>query len=138
MVSCYQYILSAIVLSVGPPFRQSMGHNRELTSIYEGCIILTATVPFVITMMVVVGISTYMLFDPAPWLYDLMELTWMSISFRGFIVVLALGSFSCSYLAERLLFPRLSKWIGQAYVKLRPQSKKKRKEYKVVLESMRI
>ena len=29
LVSCYQYILSAVVLSVGPPFRQSMAQNRE-------------------------------------------------------------------------------------------------------------
>lgn len=30
LVSCYEYILSAIVLSIGPPFRQSMAHNCEL------------------------------------------------------------------------------------------------------------
>lgn len=96
------------------------------------------TVPFVITMVVAVGISTYLLFDPAPWVYDLMELTWMSASFRIFIVALAVGSFACSYLAERLVFPRLAKWIGTASAKLRPQSQKKRKEYKIVLESMRI
>ena len=29
LVSCYQYILSAIVLSVGPPFRQPMTQNRK-------------------------------------------------------------------------------------------------------------
>lgn len=89
-------------------------------------------------MVVAVGISLYMLFDPAEWLYSLMELTWMSMSFRGFIVVLAVGSFSCSYLAERLLFPRLAKWIGKANAKLRPSHQKKRKEYKIVLESMRM
>lgn len=27
LVSCYEYILSGIVLSVGPPFRQAMSHN---------------------------------------------------------------------------------------------------------------
>lgn len=31
LVSCFQYILSAIVLSVGPPFRQSMASNCECT-----------------------------------------------------------------------------------------------------------
>lgn len=89
-------------------------------------------------MVVVVGISSYMLFDPAPWLYDLMELTWMSMSFRVFIVALATGSFACSYLAERLLFPRLAKWIGKANAMLRPSRTKKSKEYKLILESMRI
>lgn len=33
LVSCYQYILSAIVLSVGKPFRQSMAHNREVSAL---------------------------------------------------------------------------------------------------------
>ena len=27
LLSCYQYVLSAIVLSSGPPFRQSMAKN---------------------------------------------------------------------------------------------------------------
>jgi hypothetical protein len=27
LVSCYEYILAAMVMSVGPPFRQSMSHN---------------------------------------------------------------------------------------------------------------
>jgi cation-transporting P-type ATPase 13A2 len=32
LISCYQYILSAVVLSVGPPFRQSMAYNcKSLT-----------------------------------------------------------------------------------------------------------
>lgn len=29
LISCFQYILSAIVLSVGPPFRQTMANNRK-------------------------------------------------------------------------------------------------------------
>lgn len=99
---------------------------------------LTVIVPFVVTMVVAVGISSYLLFDPSPWVANLMELTWMPMSFRGFIVALAVGSFSCSYLAERLVFPRMAKWIGSANARLRPQNKKKRKEYKLVLESMRI
>lgn len=91
-----------------------------------------------ITMVVAVGISAYMMFDPAPWLYDLMELTWMSMSFRMFVLVLAVGGFACSYAAERLLFPHLAKWIGKANAWLRPAHKKKRKEYKLILEDMRI
>ena len=94
-------------------------------------------VPFVITMVVAVGISAYMLFDPADWLVDLMELTWMSMGFRVFILVLATGGFACSYAAERLLFPQLAKWIGKANVWLRPSAQKNRKEYKLIMESMR-
>ncbi|KAK4983511.1 hypothetical protein LTR50_007185 [Elasticomyces elasticus] len=121
LVSCYQYILSAIVLSVGPPFRQSMAHN----------------LPFVVTMVVALAISSYILFDPAEWLYNLMELTWMSMKFRIFILVLAVGGFVCSYVAEKLLFPHLARWIGKAKERWGGR-KKKRKQYKTVLESMRI
>jgi len=95
-------------------------------------------VPFVVTMGIAIAISSYMLFDPAEWLFDLMELTWMSVSFRIFILVLAIGGFCISYTSERMLFPHMAKWIGQANARLRPGHRKKRKEYKLVLESMRI
>lgn len=120
-VSCYQYILSAIVLSVGKPFRQSMRHN----------------LPFVITIGVALAISSYMLFDPAPWLEDLMELTWMSVNFRIFILVLGIGGFAVSYLAERQVFPRLARLIGKVKQRL-SKTPKKRKEYKIIAEDMRI
>ena len=121
LVSCYQYILSAIVLSVGKPFRQSMRHN----------------LPFVVTMLVALAISSYLLFDPAPWLERFMELTWVSKMFRIFILVLAIGSFACSYLAERLIFPRLARLIGKTAQRW-SRTPKKRKEYKVIQEAMRI
>lgn len=35
LVSCFQYILSAVVLSVGPPFRQTMANNRKLAHVSE-------------------------------------------------------------------------------------------------------
>jgi cation-transporting ATPase 13A3/4/5 len=119
LISCFQYILSAIVLSVGKPFRQSMRHN----------------LPFVVTMLVALGISTYMLFDPAKWVQSFMELTWTSTSFRVFILVLSIGSFATSYLCERTLFPKLAKIIGKLGQKW-TRAEKKRKEYKVVLEEM--
>ncbi|KAF2171020.1 hypothetical protein M409DRAFT_18993 [Zasmidium cellare ATCC 36951] len=121
LVSCFQYILSAIVLSVGKPFRQSMAHN----------------LPFVVTMFVALAISSYMLFDPAPWLEDFMELTWMSADFRIFILVLAIGAFFVSYLAERQIFPRMARILGKLVQKMR-RTAKKRKEYKVIAEEMRI
>ena len=121
LLSCYQYILSAIVLSIGPPFRQSMRQN----------------LPFVVTMGAALAISSYILFDPATWLYKLMDLTWISPIFKIFILVLGIGGFGCMYLAERLVFPRLAKWVGRANARWRGKQKK-RKEYKVVLEDLRI
>ena len=121
LMSCYQYILSAIVLSVGHPFRQSMRHN----------------LPFVITMVVALLISTYMLFDPAHWLVDLMRLTYMSDKFEIFLVVLGLGGFACSYGAERYFFPQLARTIGRVKEWARP-GRKKRKQYKSILENMKV
>ena len=121
LLSCYQYILSAIVLSVGPPFRQSMRHN----------------LPFVVTMGAALAISSYLLFDPAPWLYNLMDLTWISPIFKIFILVLGLGGFVCMYFAEKMIFPPLAKLIGKMNTKWRGKQKK-RKEYKVILEDLRI
>jgi cation-transporting ATPase 13A3/4/5 len=119
LISCFQYILSAIVLSVGKPFRQSMRHN----------------LPFVVTMLVALGISTYMLFDPAEWVQSVMELTWTSNAFRVFILILSIGSFATSYLCERTLFPRLAKTMGRLSQSW-SRTEKKRKEYKVITEEM--
>ncbi|KXT01461.1 hypothetical protein AC578_9529 [Pseudocercospora eumusae] len=120
-ISCYQYILSAIVLSVGKPFRQSMRHN----------------LPFVVTILVALAISSYMLFDPAPWVEDLMELTWMSVNFRLFVLALGIGGFAVSYLAERQFFPHLARLIGKVKQRM-SKTPKKRKEYKIIAEEMRI
>ncbi|KAF2738544.1 P-type ATPase-like protein [Polyplosphaeria fusca] len=120
LVSCYQYILSAVVLSVGRPFRQPMSRNM----------------PFVITMMVTLAITTYMLFDPAKWLVKLMELTSMDTSFEFFILVLGVGNFAIAYASEKFVFPALAKWIGVMKVKVNPKWSKKRKAYKEILEGM--
>jgi len=121
LLSCYQYILSAVVLSVGAPFRQSMAHN----------------LPFVVTLLIALAVSSYMLFDPAPWLSRLMELTWMSPNFRVFILVLGIGYCVCAYVAERQFLPYLAKWIGRFNQRVMGK-KKKRKEYKLVSQDMRI
>ncbi|KAI7563172.1 hypothetical protein KC343_g21528 [Hortaea werneckii] len=88
-------------------------------------------------MGVALAISSYMLFDPAPWLASLMELTWMSVNFRIFVLVLGIGFFACSYLAEKQIFPRLARWIGRVSQRIRGKVKK-RKTYKVILEEMKV
>ena len=92
--------------------------------------------PFVITMVVALLIASYMLLDPADWLYDLMQLTYLSTQFKVFLLVLAIGGFLCSYVAERVLFQRLARFIGKAKQKLRPSHPKQRKQYKIIQESM--
>jgi cation-transporting ATPase 13A3/4/5 len=121
LVSLFQYILSAVVLSIGRPFRQPMSQN----------------LPFVTTMFVTLAISAYMLFDPADWVMSFMELTYMDVPFKFFILGLGLGNFALAYITERFVFPALAKWIGVFKVKINPKWKKTRKQYKVILESMR-
>lgn len=122
LLSCYQYILSAIVLSNGPPFRQSMTKN----------------LPLVVTIVIALLFSSYMLFDPAEALASLMQLTGMSTEFESFIFVLALGGFTCAWIAERTVFPWLARVVGRKHIIRWHGRRKQRKRYKILLEKMRI
>ncbi|KAK2791510.1 hypothetical protein FQN53_002619 [Emmonsiellopsis sp. PD_33] len=118
LLSCYQYIFSGPVLSVGRPFRQPM----------------TSNVPFVVTIIVTLLFSTYMLFEPARWLFRLMELTEMSLGFRLWIMGLALGGFVVAWFGERYFFPKLARAVGHFVRWLRPNKAKQRRQYKVLLQ----
>ena len=93
--------------------------------------------PFVVTIVVALILSLYMLLDPAKWLADFMDLTEMSLDYELFLLVLALGGFGIAYGAERHLFPAVAKYIGRLNRVLRPSHQKKRKHYKEILEAMR-
>lgn len=120
LVSCYQYALSGIVLSIGPPFRQSMNTNG----------------PFCVTLVIALSISLYMLLDPAEWLESFMDLTEMDLDYKIFLLALALGGFVLAYLAEQYVFPRLAKQIGRLNKRLRPGHQKQRKQYKEIREDI--
>ena len=92
--------------------------------------------PFVVTLVVALMISTYMLLGPAKWLYDFMQLTPMDLDFKVFLVMLGIVGFGVSYGAEKMVFPRLATWIGRLRVKMSPGAKKKRKQYKIIAEGM--
>lgn len=122
LISCFQYIFSGIVLSVGPPFRQSMRNN----------------LPFVVTIVATSLFSAYMLFDPGAWLANLMQLTDMSVDFKVFVLVLALGGLACAWIAERRVFLWLARLLGELHDTLWPHRRKKQKEYKRLLQEMRM
>ncbi|KAL3425620.1 p-type ATPase [Phlyctema vagabunda] len=121
LVSCFEYILSGIVLSVGPPFRQTMANN----------------LPFVVTIVVTLLFSSYMLFDPSEWLAKFMQLTQMSWDFKVFILVLGLGYVALAWIAENYVLPRLAKYLGMFKQSL-TKTPKQRKQYKLILEAMRV
>lgn len=121
LVSCFQYTLSAVVLSIGRPYREPMSRN----------------LPFISTIFLALALSTYMLFDPADWVMRAMELTDMDNGFKIMLLALGLGNFGVAYVAEHLLLPGLAKWIGVLKVKVGGQRwAKRRKEYKVIQAGM--
>ncbi|KAL8734944.1 MAG: hypothetical protein Q9166_001296 [cf. Caloplaca sp. 2 TL-2023] len=119
LLSCFQYILSAIVLSVGRPFRQSTTNN----------------LPFVVTIVVALLFSSYMLFDPAAWLASSMQLTNVTPQFRFFILALAIGGFACAWIAERRVFLLVAHMFGKLHDFVWPHRRKKRKQYKTLLNN---
>ena len=78
-----------------------------------------------------------MLLDPAESFARFMQLTYLSINFKIFMIVLAIGGFACAYISESNIFPWLARIVGKTHDRIWPQRKKKRKEYKLLLEKMR-
>lgn len=99
---------------------------------------LTAIAPYLCTIIIDLSIAGYMLFRPSEWVSKVMELTWMSDNYRGWLLALAFGAFALSWAAETTVFPRLARIIGHARVRLQPNYRKKRRQYKVFLEEMRL
>ena len=77
-----------------------------------------------------------MLFDPAEWISDFMDLTEMSLNFEWFLLLLAGLGFVVAYIAERRVFPPLAKMIGSMNKRFRPSRQAKRKMYKEIIEDM--
>ena len=94
--------------------------------------------PFVVTIVATTLFSVYMLFDPGAWLANLMQLTDLSIDFKFFMLVLALGNLVCAWIAERGIFIWLARLLGKLHDWLWPHRRKKRKEYKNLLGEMRM
>lgn len=77
-----------------------------------------------------------MLLAPPKWASQVMQLTFLSGSFEAWLFALAIGGFIFSWVAEREIFPRLARVLGKALLQLRPQYRKQRRQYKMVLEDM--
>ena len=88
--------------------------------------------------MAALFISLYMLLDPAKWLMRFMDLTEMSTDFDVLLLALAVAGFAVAYLAERYFFASLAKFIGKVKLKLRPAHPKKRKQYKLIAEEIKM
>ncbi|PKS05222.1 hypothetical protein jhhlp_008593 [Lomentospora prolificans] len=119
LVSCFEYILSGVVLNAGPPFRQPARQNW----------------PFMGTVFITLLVTLYMILGPAAPMKRLMELTKTRWDFQLYMIFLGALYILFAWAFDRVLFPRLARLFGA--LKLRISNRpKKRKEYKLILESM--
>jgi cation-transporting ATPase 13A2 len=90
----------------------------------------------VVTIVVALLFSLYMLFDPSESVAKFMQLTKMSWDFRSFILALGIGYIALAWASENYLLPRLAKYLGSLKTAV-TRKPKQRKAYKIVLEQMR-
>lgn len=145
LVSCFEYILSGVVLNAGPPFRQGMWQNCELPPTFLWlfrCNVASPSNltfffagPFVATITVALLITLHMVAGPVHWFKKLMELTKVSWDFKLLLLFLGAAYLVLALVAEKWVLPAASRGIGRAKLALTRQPKK-RKEYKLIQESM--
>lgn len=117
--SCFEYILSGVVLNAGPPFRQNSTKNW----------------PFTITVMAALILTVYMIVGPAHWLNKLMELSPIEKGYKYFLLLLGLVYFFFAWAFEKHLAMPLARSIGYMQQIITGKAKK-RKQYKVIREKM--
>ncbi|KAI8370583.1 uncharacterized protein BYT42DRAFT_502417 [Radiomyces spectabilis] len=131
LLSSFQYILVAVVFSVGPPYRKPLWTNGRL----------------VFTLAVLVTLTTWCTLYPSTFLMDWMQLEPLPPSFRWTIVLLAAANLIISYICEKWIFLRLAGWVSYGLKRLRGQpsggyapvgKKVHGKIYKRVMEEMGI
>ncbi|GME80620.1 unnamed protein product [Ambrosiozyma monospora] len=115
----YQYILVALMLTVGPPYREPATSNHA----------------FIITITTTTFMSTLLMFvNPDSGLGDLMDLTWAS-DWPKFVLVLAASvNYGILELGDKFLFLRVAKLYKRFFGK--PGSKKKFKNLKREFKSL--
>ena len=89
-----------------------------------------------VTIVVALLFSSYMLFDPSESVVNSMQLTKMSWDFRSFILVLGIGYIALAWTSENYFLQRLAKYLGKLKTAV-TRKPKQRKAYKTVLEDMR-
>lgn len=119
IVSCFQYIFVAVVLSVGPPFRQPMYKNK----------------PFLIIIGVTTFVSVSLLFvDPNSAIGHLMDLSYTGLNFKLDVILISAVSAIVSWVSEKYFFHWLARFIGQ--VKRIVGFQKTRKRYKILRDKL--
>lgn len=119
LVSCFEYILSGVVLNAGPPFRVGVMKNW----------------PFLMTIAATLLMTLYLVLGPVHWLKKGMQLTKISWDFKLFLITLGLIYLGLAWTGEHHLFQRLARVIGTLKQAVTGK-RKQRKQYKVIKEEM--
>jgi cation-transporting ATPase 13A3/4/5 len=139
LLSCFEYILSGVVLNAGPPFRQESIKNceREPPSAcwLRFCVANFTLGPFNLTIAVALIITTYMIISPAHWLKKLMELSYVDRDYKVFLLMLGLAYFFFAWFFEKYVAMPLARGIGRAKHRLTGKGKN-RKKHKIIREQM--
>ena len=114
-ISCYQYIMIATILSVGPPYRQPMTEN----------------VPFMTMVTVATIITTVILFPPS-WVASILQLTDISFGFACLIITIAIGNFAISWFSEKFVFSQARRVFDRFTSGKRRWKTKANKRYQIV------
>ncbi|KAI8916065.1 hypothetical protein EDD86DRAFT_272937 [Gorgonomyces haynaldii] len=96
LTSSYQYLITAIVFTVGPPYQESIWKN----------------VPYITLIIGLSALTSWITLAPPPQLMDILKLVELPSSARTFVFALAVLNFGVSWTAERYIFPQIAKWIG--------------------------
>ncbi|ORY74114.1 HAD ATPase, P-type, family IC [Protomyces lactucae-debilis] len=120
LLSLYQYILVALVLSVGPPYREPMYRNWS----------------FILTIILTLALTTFITVSPTHWFHKVLQLTKMSTQFSLFLIGLALVHYLLASLGETYVFARAVQVLSRMTNRLSKSAGKKRKTWKIVSEQM--
>jgi cation-transporting ATPase 13A2 len=126
LVSSYQYMLIAVVFSVGPPYRKPLWTNGRL----------------VLTLSTLIALTSWFVLNPPQFVLDMMELETLPMSFRWFILLLATLNLAVSLICEKYLFNRLSDVFSALLIKTRSSDYSRidsnTKTYRRVMDEMGI
>lgn len=121
--SCFQYIFVAMILSVGPPYREAISKNR----------------PFMITLVATTSCMLIIMVLPTDsFLGNLMDLSYLSASFKITILGLALANIGISWACEKWIFPGFASGLQKSMRIVGLSTKKtSKKRYKRIKAEIR-
>ncbi|KAF9933570.1 hypothetical protein FBU30_005213 [Linnemannia zychae] len=106
LLSIFQYLLVAIVFSVGPPYRKPMSTNRPFVFITAGLVLISAA----------------MVLFPSEWLKTFMQLLEIPFDFKLLILFMAVLHLLIALICEHIFFPIFAIKIGQAIQSIRKRT----------------